>query len=72
MISIRCDKKVLESENPVITVEDVFIFDKKDDVTPAVESHLYLKYDIEDNTNPDIVHHFPFGEKSLCDRCNRN
>ena len=56
-------QKVLESENPVITVEDVFIFDKKDDVTPAVESHLYLKYDIEDNTNPDIVHHFPFGEK---------
>lgn len=56
-------QKVLESENPVITVEEVFIFDKKDDVTPAVESHLYLKYDIEDNTNPDIVHHFPFGEK---------
>ncbi|MCI8344564.1 MAG: hypothetical protein HFJ42_01040 [Clostridia bacterium] len=56
-------QKVFESENPVITVEDVFIFDKEDDVTPSIASHLYLKYDIEDNTNSDIVHHFPFGEK---------
>jgi len=56
-------QKVFESENPVITLGDIFIFDRKDDVTPGIESHLYLKYDIEDNTNPDIVHHFPFGEK---------
>lgn len=54
-------QKVFESENPIITVGDVYIFDKESNVTS--ESHLYLKYDIEDNTTPDIVHHFPFGEE---------
>ena len=56
-------KKVFESENPVITVGEVYICDKKDDVTPEIESYLYLKYDIEDNTTPNIVRHFPFGEQ---------
>lgn len=39
------------------------VCDRDDDVTPAIESHLYLKYDIEDNTTSNIVRHFPFGEK---------
>lgn len=47
----KMQKEVLNSEDPMITLGEVF------------SDHLYIEYDIEDNTNSDIVYKFPFARE---------
>lgn len=47
----KMQEEVLNSENPIITLGEVF------------SDHLYIEYDIEDNTNSDIVYKFPFARE---------
>ena len=54
----KMQEQIINSDNPIITIEN-----NTDGVTSSTESYLYIKYDIENKTNSDIVHHFPFVRK---------
>lgn len=54
----KMQEQIINSDNPIITIEN-----NTDGVTSSTESYLYIKYDIEDKTNSDTVHHFPFVRK---------
>lgn len=47
----KMKEKVLNSTDPIITIGEVFL------------DHLYIEYDIEDNTNSDTVYKFPFARE---------
>ncbi len=60
----KMQEQTINSDNPIITIGAMYLTNNNTDgVTSSTESYLYIKYDIEDNTNSDTVHHFPFVRK---------
>lgn len=47
----KMQEEVLNSENPIITIGEVF------------SDHLYIEYHIEDDTNSDTIYEFPFARE---------